>query len=569
MLDTLLSGRSLRFRLLLAPVAALLCFMLFGFLSLKLVEYKLRQDKQQQLIAVVELAHSVVERYQKLESAGTLSHELAQESARQDLKAMRYAGTEYLWINDMGLPVPSMVMHPTVPALDGTRLDKDSFNKATSLYARDGSGQERLDNKNLFVSAVQTVSKHGDGFVTYEWPKPKQGGGVTETLFPKLSYVKGFAPWNWVIGSGVYIDDLDAAFWQLALIIGALTVGVSLLMLAVAILARKSILGQLGGEPAFGIEIMNRVAEGDMKVQLASAPAGSMLASLGLMVARLREMIGEIVRDANTLGDSSVQLARSSQEIATASVRQADATASMAAAMEELTVSINIIASSSGVAEAASQQAASQARAGVTKVGETTESMESISSSVGLAGEQIRQLDGKAREISGIASEIKEIAGQTNLLALNAAIEAARAGEQGRGFAVVADEVRKLAERTANATVSIEKMLTAVQDDTRSVVVVMKEIRPQVDAGVQLIRAVAVTLSDINSGSESSLSNLRDVASATREQGVASNSIAMKVEEVSQMAEQTSSTISIVADSASSIERVALNLNRQVGRFKI
>ncbi len=192
-----------------------------------------------------------------------------------------------------------------------------------------------------------------------------------------------------------------------------------------------------------------------------------------------------------------------------------------------------------------------------------------IAGSVSRASGQIRDLDAKAREISSIAAVIKEIAGQTNLLALNAAIEAARAGEQGRGFAVVADEVRKLAERTSSATVDIEKMLTAVQSETDSVVTVMDEALPQVQHGVEMAQHVAESLQRIHAGAEATLARLNEMATATREQSEASNSIAGRVEEISQMVEETTASIHRATDTAGEIELVAQRLNQMVGKFRL
>jgi methyl-accepting chemotaxis protein len=155
---------------------------------------------------------------------------------------------EYLWVNDLGQPIPKMIMHPTVPALDGQLLDKASFNKAAALYSVDGSEHQALDNANLFASFVRVVGKYGEGVVAYQWPRPKAGGGVTAELYPKLSYVKRFEPWGWMAGSGAYIDDLNAAYWRFVRIVWGLTIAASILTLAVALIARRRILNELGGE---------------------------------------------------------------------------------------------------------------------------------------------------------------------------------------------------------------------------------------------------------------------------------------------------------------------------------
>ena len=163
---------------------------------------------------------------------------------------------------------------------------------------------------------------------------------------------------------------------------------------------------------------------------------------------------------------------------------------------------------------------------------------------------------------------IKEIAGQTNLLALNAAIEAARAGEQGRGFAVVADEVRKLAERTATATVEIEQMIAGIQTDTVEVVGVMDAALPQVTAGVSAAEGAADSLRKIKDGAQSTLASIRDVADATNEQSMASTSIARKVEEIATMVDETTAAMQSTAETASDLEKIAKELTELMSRFR-
>ena len=184
------------------------------------------------------------------------------------------------------------------------------------------------------------------------------------------------------------------------------------------------------------------------------------------------------------------------------------------------------------------------------------------------ASQRIHKLEERANQISSIAGVIKEIAGQTNLLALNAAIEAARAGEQGRGFAVVADEVRKLAERTSTATVEIEQKIAGIQAETVEVVGVMNSALPQVATGVEAAEQAADTLRRIKDGAQSTLDRVREVAESTREQSVASDSIAQKVEEIATMVEETTAAMHSTAQTAEDLERISGELNALVSRFR-
>ena len=185
------------------------------------------------------------------------------------------------------------------------------------------------------------------------------------------------------------------------------------------------------------------------------------------------------------------------------------------------------------------------------------------------ASQEIGDLAERTRQIGGIANVIKEIADQTNLLALNAAIEAARAGEQGRGFAVVADEVRKLAERTTQATNEIANTIQAVQADTAHVVASMQAVAPQVARGVEMAEGAAQSLREISEGTQVTLGKIRDVAHATAEQTSASNSIAANVERIASMLEQADKSVRGASDSAASLSKMALDINATVSKFRV
>jgi methyl-accepting chemotaxis protein len=207
-------------------------------------------------------------------------------------------------------------------------------------------------------------------------------------------------------------------------------------------------------------------------------------------------------------------------------------------------------------------------REGRDRVSEASTAIQKIAQTVQDASERIHAPEERANQVSTIANVIKDIAGQTNLLALNAAIEAARAGEQGRGFAVVADEVRKLAERTSTATTEIESMIAGIQNDTSVAVEAMNSALPEVQQGVQLADAAAESLGAISAGAERTLTRVADVADATREQSGASTLIAQRVEQIARMVDETSNITRATATTARELETIALGLKTQVSRFK-
>ena len=480
---------------------------------------------------------------------GELGEAQAQERALQAIHGMRYGGSdgksEYLYIYDKA---GTTVMHPFRPEWIGRNVVEE---------VRDGNGRYTL--KDILAIANST----GAGFVDTSFPRP----GTSEAV-DKLQYVATFAPWNWVIGTGVYVDDVERQFRESLVKNLSLNLAVMLVVVVLGIQIGRSVLRQIGGEPAEAMRLMDLAASGDLTVAIPNARAGSLLGNLSRMLTAIRQMVGEISTKSAIVRQTAEGISTSSGQVAEASHRQADSTSSMAAAIEELTVSINHISELARDTERYSSSAAQLAQGGEARVAEAAREMALISEQTSAAAGMIRSLESRANEISKITEVIKEIAAQTNLLALNAAIEAARAGEQGRGFAVVADEVRKLAERTSAATEEISEMTGAIQGDTGSAVATMDRALPQVERGVELAHQAEQSLREIREGANTTLERIRDVALATQEQSAASTAIAQQVESIAQMVEETSASTEATAASANELDLIAKELGGLVSRFR-
>ena len=503
-------------------------------------------DNHARITQLVKTTYNTIVQLENTAASGKMSEGDAKAVATQILRENKYHDSEYVYVTDDKLV---FVATPLDPQLNGTSFNDFKDSKGNSVGA----------------IAAAALDKSGGALTEYWWDSKREGKVVD-----LLSVAVRTPKWNWVVGSGISFVEADARFWSNA----RWQVIVCLIMAAiiggVLIYAVRQLVKTLGGEPDQVVKLVTRVASGDLVQAVGPrAEPGSILGEVQRMQQSLGGVMTEIARDARQLEQHASLIATASREISTAAGKQTDSTSSMAAAMEELTVSINHISDNTGDAEKTSRMATELAGEGVGQVNLASSAMGHIAGSVSRASGQIRDLDAKAREISSIAAVIKEIAGQTNLLALNAAIEAARAGEQGRGFAVVADEVRKLAERTSVATVDIEKMLTAVQSETDSVVTVMDEALPQVQHGVEMAQHVAESLQRIHAGAEATLARLNEMAGATREQSEASNSIAGRVEDISQMVEETTASIHRATATAGEIELVAQRLNQMVGKFRL
>ncbi|GAB2181014.1 methyl-accepting chemotaxis protein [Denitratisoma sp. agr-D3] len=522
-------------------LVGLLVLCLVALFQLKGSMLENRKDK---IKSQVETAVGVLAHFHKLSKDGKLSEDEAKSAAKETLRALRYSGNEYFFIYrtdgvNFLLPV------------------KPEFEGQNKWELKDKVGK-------LFIQELIGASTKGGGFVDYMWDRSKD-----QPPEPKLAYSHPFEPWGLVVGTGVFIDDIDKEYWKVARVFAAISVVLLAALSAFGWLMGSGILKQLGGEPDEATRVMQRVAAGDLTPRLDHAPDGSLLAALGSMVDSLRKLVAEINSDADKLVTNAGAIARASSDVSAAADRQSDATAAMAAAIEELTVSSSHISESAQETSEDSSEAVTLAGQGTERVQQAATAIEKIAHTVSGASERIRALEERANQISSIANVIKEIAGQTNLLALNAAIEAARAGEQGRGFAVVADEVRKLAERTSSATTEIEQMIGGIQGDTISAVEAMDTALPEVQAGIELATSASHALNTIEQGARRTLDRVGDVASATKEQSAASTSIAQRVEQIAVMVGETTETIRGTTATAHQLEVIANNLKHQIERFKV
>ncbi|WP_245580513.1 methyl-accepting chemotaxis protein [Azonexus hydrophilus] len=502
------------------------------------------EDRKQKTRDIVEVAVGIVKHHHQLATSGKISEEDAKNAARDSLRDLRYGEDDYYFGFDTnGL----YVLHGGNPKMEG---------------------QQKLDMQDThgkyIVRELIAAAKAGGGFVDYWFPRAGQ-----QNPEPKLGYTTLFTPWNWVVGTGIYIDDVDKEFRKVAWLLGGISTALLATLVLFGYLVSRSILNQLGGEPKAASEIMERIANGDLTASIDQAPPGSMLNTLGGMTLALRKMVSEINSDANRLVDNAEHIATASEEVARAAEQQSDATSAMAAAIEELTVSSNHISDSARDTSQDSVAAVELSGQGSARVDQASQAIQQISETVSDASTRIHALEERAKQISSIANVIKDIAGQTNLLALNAAIEAARAGEQGRGFAVVADEVRKLAERTSLATTEIEQMIVGIQGDTVGAVEAMNAALPEVQQGVALASSASDSLRAIEDGARRTLERIGEVADATKEQSTASTSIAQRVEQIANMVEETTQTIRGTASTAHQLQEIAVNLKQLISRFKV
>jgi methyl-accepting chemotaxis protein len=476
------------------------------------------EERQNGVRQAVEVAHGLVANFHAQATQGKMTEAEAQQRSLDAIRSLRYSKAEYFWVNDM---TPKMVMHPIRPDLEGSDL----------ADTKDPNGQ------SLFVTFVQVVKSQGAGFVPYLWPKPG-----SEKPVQKVSYVKGFEPWGWVIGSGVYVDTVDAAIWQKSIGIALVVLLVALFVLAVGLLIARSILRQLGGEPGYASEVTRRMAEGDLGVhiELKAGDNGSLLHGIMLMRDNMADIVNRVRHGSESVATASAEIAQGNHDLSSRTESQASALEQTAASMEELGSTVNQNADNARQANQLAQSASTVAVQGGEVVAQVVDTMKGINAS--------------SKKIEDIIAVIDGIAFQTNILALNAAVEAARAGEQGRGFAVVASEVRSLAGRSAEAAKEIKRLISdSVQ---------------RVEQGSALVDRAGSTMTEVVVSIRRVTDIMGEISAASSEQSNAVGQVGEAVTQMDQTTQQNAALVEQMAAAASSLKAQSDELVQVVQVFR-
>ena len=339
-------------------------------------------------------------------------------------------------------------------------------------------------------------------------------------------------------------------------------------LLFFGILVSRSIL-----QPVSGLRDALNAAQRDNDLTVRARGAGSdelgqAMDAFNALMAHWQQTVGRLKHDAARLSGASTSVASATRDIAGQAQAQSEAASSTAASVEKVSVSISQVAEHAEQTQGIAQQATALSESGRETMRKAAQSMTRLAGSVQDSARLIEALAKRSAEISTIVEVIRDISEQTNLLALNAAIEAARAGEQGRGFAVVADEVRKLAERTGASTTEISALTGTIQAEVASAVAQLKQSTTQVDEGVGLSAEVEQALAQIQDGAGSTRNFVGDIAWAAAEQRSASQDIAKHVERIARMAEDSSRAIEVATDAARDLETLATAVNSQVSQFR-
>jgi len=588
--------------------------MYFVYYALPGFQTRILNYKQEEVRSGTEVALGILDCYHSLEEEGVLLASEAQSRALAEMNDLRYGedsqGT--FWVNDYQ---PVLLADPTAPALVNTNVG----------YVTGGDGE------SVFEEMVDICRNNGGGFYEFQW-RYADGGSSRE----KLSYVAAFEPWGWVVGTGVYTDDVVADYAPFRDTVGVGFGVIGFLSLFIFWLATRFILGQplnslvrtsealavgdveqtvdvksndeigrLAASQSRVIDYMKemsgvatRVAQGDFTVEVKPLSEKDAFGNaFSQLVDRQRDLIGKVKSVAASVSDASKQLTKAAeqtaqatqqiagtiQQVAKGTAEQASALQQTASNVEQLSAAIDQIADGSqeqakGVDEATGivrkvstsiaavsgnakagadvwQSTAMSAREGARMTHDTVAGMGRVKKAMDVVSVRVTDLGERSVEIGKIVATIDDIAAQTNLLALNAAIEAARAGEQGRGFAVVADEVRKLAERSSMATKEIAGLVGGIQVGVKEAVNAMQQGSKEAEAGYKLATDAGGALDDILARSQSVGRQVEQISMAAQELQSLSSGMVEAIDQINRIVEQNAAATEQMAKSSGAVSR--------------
>ncbi|AXN34258.1 methyl-accepting chemotaxis protein [Vibrio coralliilyticus] len=499
-------------------------------------------EREDKLSAQVEATVSLVQHY--YDQRQTLGEEAAKQQALDAIKALRYDESNYFWILDQKMQV---VMHPIKPALNGQNAEN----------FKDGAGKFHWRE---MVAISQTSAQKG--FLDYQWKSP-QG-----ELKDKISYVQLFPEWGWIIGSGLLVADIQEAFYALALKEAFVASILSAILLAMGYTISNNIITPLHRL----IDNTHKIADGDLRVRMNMSrkdELGEMSQQIDKMLIKLQDTLRTAHQSAEQSSAMACNIAQASEEAATSVNSQHAQLELLSTAMTEMSATISDVATNAENTAVSTNKVVEHAHRNDQTMQATSNTIAEVSRNISTAHDLVTDLQTGVNEISNVVGVIRDVSEQTNLLALNAAIEAARAGEQGRGFAVVADEVRNLASRTQNSTNEVQVTIEKLIEQAGRTFTAMQSSNEKVDESVSASNKTREQLDVIVSEMQNANDMVAQIAAASEQQSTVATEMNENVSGIHLAANEVLQASHSLAEDSQLMANTAEHLTDQLKYFKV
>ena len=474
-----------------------------------------------------------------------MSEHEAQQRAIESVNALRYAGEEYFFIIDRN---GEMISHPIKPSLNG----------------KSATGLKDIHGKLFIREMISTTLQEGSSFTDYYWTKP----GGTEPI-AKVSYAVIEPRWGWIIATGVYVDDIEGLFWADI----RTSVVLSVLLTALAIVMCTLISKVISSEVKTLCRAMTTAADNrDMTVRAnldSQDEFGQMGRAFDQMMSQFNLLIIDITSSATQVAGAATELSATTTQTSAGVVQQQQQTIQVATAMNQMNATVHEVSRNISAAAEASHLGAQATSTGKQVVDQTVSAIHQLSQQLQSTADLTSTLDTESNNVTRILEVINGIAEQTNLLALNAAIEAARAGEQGRGFAVVADEVRTLALRTSDSTREIETVIQRLQSGARNAAEAITNSNSEAIATVEQAVAAGDALQVISNSIDEIDSMTVQISAASDQQTTVTDEMSRSIDSISQVTGEYADSSGHIARASEELAELAEHLRKIAGQFRV